>query len=332
MRVDGFLIADKPEGMTSLDVVRTVKRRLDVRKAGHIGTLDPFATGVLPVALNEGTKLIPFLTDEPKWYEATLALGKETATDDYTGKVVSERSWRDLTAGSLEPVFQSFCGRIRQVPPMYSAVKVDGKPLYRLARKGIEVDRKEREVQVFEIGIEAVDLPRVRFTVSCSRGTYVRTLARDIGRKIGCGAHLVQLRRVRSGAFSIDRAIAWEDLKGLSVNSGCFRSRLISLEDALPGFPEMSADERLVRKVRLGQGALVRDLSPQSLCGFNRGNCVKVTSPGGGLVAIFKSEMNHADLLRANSNAVVFRPLRVFLPSLQETAGSPDARRATLES
>ena len=321
MRVDGFLIVDKPEGMTSLDVVRGVKRRLGIRKAGHIGTLDPFATGVLPVALNEGTKLIPYLADEPKRYEATLTLGEETATDDYTGETVSESPWEGVTPETLELAFRAFWGRIRQVPPMYSAVKVNGKPLYRLARKGIEVDRKEREVHVFEIRIEAIDLPRVQFRVSCSKGTYVRTLARDIGRKIGCGAHLVQLRRVQSGPFSIEKAIVWEELKTLSVGSDCFRSGLIRLEDALPGFPEVMADERLVRKVRLGQEALVRDVCPESLSDFDRGNWVKITSPEKGLVAILRSEMNYADILRADSNAVVFRPLRVFHPPLRETAG-----------
>ncbi len=320
MRVDGFLIVDKPEGMTSLDVVRGVKRRLGVRKAGHIGTLDPFATGVLPVALNEGTKLIPFLGDEPNRYEATLTLGRETATDDHTGEVVSESPWEGVTPGTLEPAFQAFCGRIRQIPPMYSAVKVNGKPLYRLARKGIEIDRKEREVRIFEIRIEAVDLPRVRFRVSCSRGTYVRTLARDIGRKIGCGAHLVQLRRVQSGPFSVEKAISWEELKTFSISSDGFRSRRISLEDALPGFPEVTADERLVRKVRLGQETLVRDVSPESLSGFGRGNWIKVTSPGKGLVAILRSEMDYSDLSRADSNAVVFRPLRVFHPAVREAS------------
>ena len=159
---------------------------------------------------------------------------------------------------------------------MFSAVKVDGTPLYRLARKGIEVRRKEREISVFDIQIEDMDLPRVRFRVSCSKGTYIRTLAKDIGRKLGCGAHLIQLRRVQSGFFSIGRAMGWEELKSLSVNSAGLQSRLIPLEDALPGLPEVIGDQRLVRKVRLGQGALVRDLSPQSLSSFDRGKWVKI--------------------------------------------------------
>lgn len=321
MRIDGFLIADKPEGITSLGVVREVKRRLGIRKAGHVGTLDPFATGVLPIALNEGTKLIPFLSEEPKRYEGTLKLGEETTTDDYTGEVLSRNPWAGVTRVALESTFQSFCGRIQQVPPMYSALKVEGKPLYRLARKGVEIERKEREVRVFGIQVEAIDLPRVRFSVSCSKGTYVRTLAKDIGRKIGCGAHLIQLRRVQSGLFSIGEAMSWKEIQTLSVKSSVLNAWLIPLEDALPGLPEVVGDQRLIKKVRLGQEALVRDLSRQSLSGFDRGRWVKITSPGEGLVAILESKIKDTDIPWTDSDAVVFRPLRVFHPPSKETPG-----------
>ncbi|RPJ10550.1 MAG: tRNA pseudouridine(55) synthase TruB [Deltaproteobacteria bacterium] len=327
MRIDGFLILDKPEGIASFDVVREVKRRLGVRKAGHIGTLDPFATGVLPIALNEGTKLIPFLNDEPKRYQGTLKLGEETATEDHTGEVVARRPWTEATSEAVFLAFQSFSGRIRQVPPMFSALKVEGKPLYRLARQGLEVERKEREVQVFEIGVEAVDLPWVRFTVSCSKGTYIRTLAKDIGRKIGCGAHLTQLRRIQSGFFSIDRAITCEELGSLSGKPEILRARLIPLEEALPGLPEVIGKRRLVQKVRLGQETRVRDLSPQSLSEFDRGTRVKMTYPGEGLVAILKSEMRHADIPWTDSNSVVFRSLRVFHPPSSRGGVGKDALR-----
>lgn len=312
MGIDGFLIVDKPEGLTSLDVVREAKRRLGVRKAGHVGTLDPFATGVLPVALNEGTKLIPFLCEEPKRYEGTLRLGEETTTDDHTGEIVMRRSWEAVTHEALQHAFQSFSGMIQQVPPMFSAVKVEGKPLYRLARKGIEIERKAREVRIFQFQIEAIDLPRVRFRISCSRGTYVRVLAKDIGRKIGCGAHLIQLRRVQSGLFAIEQAMAWEKLK--TSEPYHLRSWLIPLEEALPDLLEVIGDRRLVQKVRLGQGMSVRDLSPQFLSEFDRGRWIKMTSPGEGLVAILKSEVKHSDIPWTNLDSVVFRPLRVFHP------------------
>ncbi len=169
MRVDGLFIVDKPEGITSLDVVKEVKRRFRVRKAGHVGTLDPFASGVLPVAIGDGTKLVPFLDEEPKEYEGTLVLGEETRTDDPTGEVTLKRPVDGIDASALAEAFQAFKGRIRQIPPMYSAVKVGGRPLYRLARQGIEVEREPREVTVFDLRIEGIDLPRVRFWLSCSR-------------------------------------------------------------------------------------------------------------------------------------------------------------------
>jgi len=140
-------------------VVKEIKRRFHIKKAGHIGTLDPFATGVLPVVINEGTKLVPFLEEEPKEYEATLKLGEETTTDDLTGKITFRKSWDHVTSELIHTVFQNFLGRIQQIPPMFSAIKIHGKPLYRLARKGIEVERKVREVDVFNIRIEEINLP-----------------------------------------------------------------------------------------------------------------------------------------------------------------------------
>jgi tRNA pseudouridine55 synthase len=312
MRIDGFLIVDKPEGITSLDVVREVKRRLKIRKAGHVGTLDPFATGVLPIALNEGTKLVPFLNEEPKRYEGTLKLGEETTTDDLTGEVVSRRPWEEVTPEGLPLVFRSFTGSIRQIPPMFSAVKIKGEPLYRMARKGLEIERDEKEVHIFDLQVKAIDLPKVRFLVSCSKGTYVRALAKDIGRKIGCGAHLTQLRRIQSGLFSIHKSLSWEGLKGLSAESSDLKPWLIPLEEALPSLPEVIGDRALVQKVRLGQEMLVRDLSLQRLADFDRGKWVKITAPGEGLVAILRSEVRQSDIPWAQSDSVVFRPLRVF--------------------
>src|SRR5512136_1542356 len=137
--MDGILIVDKPEGITSLDVAREMKRRFGVKKAGHVGTLDPFATGVLPIVINEGTKLVPFLGEGPKEYEVTLKLGEETTTDDWTGQVVTSRPWEGVQPEKIEAVIGTFLGKIRQMPPMFSAVKIAGRPLYRLARKGIEV-------------------------------------------------------------------------------------------------------------------------------------------------------------------------------------------------
>lgn len=166
--IDGLLIVDKPEGITSAGVVREVKRRFFVKKVGHLGTLDPFATGVLPVVLNEGTKLVPFLEDEPKEYEAMLKLGEETTTDDPTGEVVFKRPWDGISPETVHAVFQTFVGKIQQIPPMFSAIKIQGRRLYRLARKGVEVERKEREIKILDLQVEAIALPHVLFKVILS--------------------------------------------------------------------------------------------------------------------------------------------------------------------
>ena len=311
--MDGILIVDKPEGITSLDVAREMKRRFGVKKAGHIGTLDPFATGVLPIVINEGTKLVPFLEEGPKEYEVTLKLGEETTTDDWTGQMVTSRPWEGVLPEKIEAVVRTFLGKIRQMPPMFSAVKIAGRPLYRLARKGIEVERKEREVEIYGVQMEGIDLPLVRLKVSCSKGTYIRALGRDIGRKIGCGAHLQRLRRTRSGPFTLGEAISWERIKEFSDPS-LLSPWLISLKAALPSLPEVVGDEHLVRKVRLGRKMMVQDLSLQDLPAFEKGECLKICSLEEELVAVLRSEMTGADIRRANPEAVAFRPLRIFQP------------------
>ena len=311
MEIDGLLIVDKPDGISSLDAVKEVKRRFRVKKAGHIGTLDPFATGVLPIVMNEGTKLVPFLQEEPKEYQATLKLGEETETDDRTGRVISRNAWEEIDPGSLERTIKGFSGRMEQIPPMYSAIKMKGKPLYRLARKGIDVERKERVVDIFNIQVEEVNLPLVRIQVSCSKGTYIRALGRDIGKRLGCGAHLVHLRRVRSGLFTLERAVPRARLRELSGEKDLL-PWLIPLKEALPGLPEMIGDERLVKKVRFGREMVVRDLVSQSLPSFEKGQWLKMSSPEEGLIAILRSEVGGADLRRAGPEVVAFRPLRVF--------------------
>ncbi len=318
MRIDGLLIVDKPEGMTSLDVVREVKRRLMAKRAGHLGTLDPFATGVLPIAINEGTKLIPFIKDEPKEYEGTLKLGEETTTDDRTGEVVSSQRWEDRSLEVIRSAFQIFQGEIRQIPPMFSAIKKHGKPLYRLARKGMKVERSERKLEIYSLQIEEVDLPNIRFRVSCSKGTYIRALARDIGKEIGCGAHLIQLRRLRSGPFTLLQALSWERVRGLTPANASF-SGLISMQEALPTFPEVIGDAHLIRKVRQGKEMVVRDIAPSGFRNFEKGQWLKITSPREGLVAILKSEVGGTEMAQASPERVAFRPVRVFQPNQRLT-------------
>lgn len=320
MKIDGLLVVDKPEGITSMDVVREVKRRLRVKKAGHLGTLDPFATGVLPVVLNEGTKTIPFLQEEPKVYEAVLKLGEETTTDDGTGKVTARRTWDHIIPETIQTVVQSFSGEIRQTPPMFSAIKVHGTPLYRLARQGIEIERKEREVTIFDLRVQMIRLPEVHFRVSCSKGTYVRALGRDIGKVAGCGGHLLRLRRVQSGPFSIDHAIPWEKVKTLHDVQNV-QPWLIPMEVLLQHLPEIIGDEQILRKIRFGRELLGRDVASQRLPSFGKGESVRILSSRGKLVAICRSEVEGKDVGLLNPDGVVLKPQRVFLPpdpALQE--------------
>ena len=311
--INGLLIVDKPEGITSLDVVREIKHRFGLKKAGHIGTLDPFATGVLPIAINEGTKLVPFLGEGPREYEVTLKLGEETTTDDWTGKVFMTKPWEEVEPEKIEVLIYTFLGKSLQTPPMFSAIKIRGKPLYRLARKGIEIDRKEREIEIYKIQIEEMALPLIYFKVSCSKGTYIRSLGKDIGKKIGCGAHLLRLRRTRSGPFTLEHAISWKRLKDFS-NSHHIDPWLISLGAALSNLPEVIGDEQLVRKVRHGMEMMVQDLYPITLPAFEKGQWLKMSSPEEGLVAILKSEVKRADIPWIKPEVVALRPLRVFQP------------------
>lgn len=314
MRIDGLLVVDKPEGMTSLDAVREIKARFLIPKAGHIGTLDPFATGVLPVVLNEGTKLVPFLREDPKDYEAVLKIGEETRTDDPTGEIVNRGSWEGLSPEMIRTVFHSFLGTIRQTPPMFSAVKVKGVPLYRMARKGMEIARQERDIRVYDLRIQKFDLPMIHFRVSCSKGTYIRALARDIGRRLGCGAHLVSLRRTRSGSFTLEQAFRMERLKALTDKKSLC-SCLISLREALSDLPEVIGDERLIQKIRYGKEMLVRDLDPKLIPPFEKGQWLRMSSSEKGLVAILRSELRGGEIDPADPDRVALRPVRVFHPS-----------------
>jgi len=311
MSLDGILVVDKPQGITSLDVVREIKRRFPVKKAGHIGTLDPFATGVLPLVINEATKLVPFLQEDPKHYEAMLKLGEETDTDDLTGQTIRIAPWESLDPERIQSTIESFIGTIRQIPPMFSAIKVNGRPLYQLARKGIEVRREEREVKIFSLQIEAIKLPIVHLNLSCSKGTYIRALARDIGRELGCGAHLISLRRIRSGPFTIEEAIPLRKVKTL-WDQDDLRRGLIPLREALFNLPEMVGDDRLIRKVRYGQEMVAGDLDLQTLPPFEAKQWVKMSSPEDGLVAILQPTMRKGEVANVDPERVVFRPVRVF--------------------
>jgi tRNA pseudouridine55 synthase len=213
---DGVLLVDKPAGLTSHDVVDRVRRRFGFRKVGHCGTLDPAATGLLILVLERATKLQDRLMSDDKAYEGSMLLGISTDSQDADGKVIAEKPVPPLTADEIESAFAKFRGDIQQVPPMVSAVKHHGTPLYKLARKGKTVEREPRLIHIYDLRVLNLDLPRVAFRAVCTKGTYVRTLCSDIGDLLGCGAHLCELRRTRSGSFDVKDAHTLDDLMNLS--------------------------------------------------------------------------------------------------------------------
>ncbi|HEV2806611.1 MAG TPA: tRNA pseudouridine(55) synthase TruB [Chthoniobacterales bacterium] len=210
---DGVLLVDKAAGMTSHDVVAIVRRRLQMKKVGHCGTLDPIATGLLLLTLGRGTKIQDLLMSEDKEYSGTMILGQTTDTQDSAGNVTQERPVPPLDEAAVRAAFEKYSGDFYQMPPMVSAIKQGGVPLYKLARQGKTVEREPRLVHVYRYSIDRIALPEIDFTVVCSKGFYVRTYAHDIGEELGCGAHLKNLRRTKSGRFAVDGAITVDELK-----------------------------------------------------------------------------------------------------------------------
>ena len=234
--------------MTSHDVVRKVRRLYRTRKVGHAGTLDPLATGVLPVAIGDGTKILQFLLAENKSYRATFTLGITTDTLDAEGQILLERPVPKLTTTVLEEVCAQFRGDIEQLPPMFSALKKDGVPLYTLARQGKTVERKLRQVTISRLDLIRHDQQTVTIEVDCSKGTYIRTLVSDIGEQLGCGAHLTALRRLCSGYFPIEECQTLDELQLLEDPA----SALLSLDEALPSYPAVQLNESAAKALKFG--------------------------------------------------------------------------------
>jgi tRNA pseudouridine55 synthase len=244
-RVDGVLLLDKTGGMTSNSALQCARRLFSAAKAGHTGTLDPLATGLLPLCFGEATKFSADLLDADKTYEAELLFGVTTDTGDAEGEVLQRRQ-PTFARPDLEAALRRFEGPISQIPPMYSALKRDGKPLYQLARQGIEVEREARQVTISELRLLDYRADRCRLRVSCSKGTYIRTLAEDIGHALACGAHLTALRRTAVGALLVEEAITLEQLDALGVEE---RLRyLMPLDTLLQGLPAVHLDEDVARR------------------------------------------------------------------------------------
>ncbi len=227
--VDGVLLVDKGQDMTSHDVVAVARKRLNERKIGHCGTLDPMATGLLILVIGRATKIQDLLMAEEKEYEGIIRLGSTTSTQDRQGEVLEEKPVGDYSEAQIRAAFDQFKGDFLQMPPMVSAIKKDGVPLYKLARAGVTIERDPRAVTVFHYEIKRIELPEIEFRVVCSKGFYVRTYANDIGAVLGCGGHLQELRRTRSGKFTVEGNIDFATLKTATRDE--VKERLLTLRD-----------------------------------------------------------------------------------------------------
>ena len=276
--MDGVLLVDKAAGITSAGVVRALKGCVDPRKIGHLGTLDPFATGLLPLCIGEATKVAQFLAAEDKGYSGRIRLGIETDTIDCTGRILREGPVPAIDPGALDRLAREFRGTRLQTPPMFSAVKRAGVPLYRLARRGIEVERAARPIEVHDLVLRPAGEAEIEFHVECSKGTYVRVLAAEIGHALGCGGHLTALRRVRFGAFVIQDAhplAALERMPGAALP-------IVPVRAALAHLRELVVPSHAGPLLRRGQqGSLATLPAPQAA-----GEAAKVLTSAGDLVAI----------------------------------------------
>jgi len=292
--LSGILLVDKPEGVTSFEVVRRARRALGIRKIGHLGTLDPMATGLLPLCLLEATKLVPYLMPDPKVYRGRVRLGIATDTQDATGAVVATSETRPTP----EQVYQAaaaLVGEVIQVPPMYSALHCQGERAYRRARRGEAVVLSPRTVTIYELTVDEVAIPEFTLTVKCSQGTYIRTLAKDLGEALGCGAHLAALRRLAVGAFRVEEALSLAGLAELGREE--LGQRIIPISRCLPGMRPVEVGLAEARRLRQGQ-LLVRPAED-----FKDGEQVQVLADAK-LVAVAQ--------VRSLTPQAVLAPVRVF--------------------
>ena len=264
--INGWLIIDKPRGMGSTEVVRRTKRIFKAKKNGHAGTLDPFATGVLPIAFGEATKLLPFVTDGVKEYEFVVQWGAATNTDDSDGEII-DRCDKIPTQEEILNILPAFLGKIMQVPPAYSALKINGQRAYDLARKGVEFSIPSREVEIFELELEEI-LPanRAKFRVVCSKGTYVRTLGHDIAQKLGTFGYLQELRRLKCGQFDLRHKILLENLENM-VYGDALNEVLLPIETFLCDITVIAVSEAEAAKLKLGQALSPKAFDVQNLVG-----------------------------------------------------------------
>lgn len=272
--VNGILVIDKPMGLTSNGILQQVKRLFGAAKAGHTGALDPLATGVLPLCFGEATKFSQMMLDSDKAYVATARMGVTTETGDSEGKVVLEKAVPpDLTEARLESVLEAFRGDIQQVPSMYSALKHKGRPLYEYAREGIEIERPARPVTIYELRLLALRENEFDIAVSCTKGTYIRSLVEDIGQALGCGAHVIALRRTMASGFTLEQAHSIDELEAIRSRDESLDALLVEPDAALSMFPSLELESDRLRSILNGQPVRISDqivTGPVRLYGDNR--------------------------------------------------------------
>ena len=297
--INGILNVYKEAGFTSHDVVAKLRGICRQKKIGHTGTLDPEAVGVLPVCLGSGTKLCDMLTDKSKEYEAVLLLGQVTDTQDVTGTVLEEHEVTVDEEQAVEAI-RSFVGAYEQIPPMYSALKVNGKRLYELARAGKEVERKGRPEEIHSIEILSVSLPEITFRVACSKGTYIRTLGHDIGQKLGCGGTMKSLKRTRVGIFTIDGALKLSRLEELAAQ-GLLEEKVIPVEAMFTELPALTVKDAFARLIENGNA-------------FYPGQAEEsVRTPDGGQVRVYDRKGRFYGIYAFSEEKERYQPVKMFL-------------------
>jgi len=293
--ITGIVIIDKPTGRSSNHVLQQVKRLFDAKKAGHTGALDPLATGVLPICLGEATKVSSYLLDADKAYHVTCKLGEVTDSGDSDGEVLSTSEIPEFDEQTLLDILPKFTGEQDQVPPMFSALKYNGQPLYKLARQGIEVERKSRRITIYDIQLLAITEDSFTLAVRCSKGTYIRTLVEDISHALGSGGHVVMLRRVAAAGYTEQQSITIEQLEVIAEQGlQALDAELLPTEDALEDWPKVMATDEMVIALRHGQTIKVEQE-------FSSAN-----------VRLFDTEMNFLGLGEMSDQGVV-APKRVFV-------------------
>jgi tRNA pseudouridine55 synthase len=309
--INGIVVIDKPEGISSFGAVKRIQSLTRVRKAGHTGTLDPLATGVLPICLNEATKIVRFLIDQDKEYSAVMTLGVETDTGDREGRIIKERAVPALSRSEVEKTLKCFIGKISQTPPPFSAKKKNGVPLYRMARKGFRIEVDPVEVTIFDLELRDLRLPHISFDLQCSKGTYIRTLASDIGHKLGCGGHLRALRRTCCGPFKLNRSCSLDQF-GENWKAGMPGGGFWSIEEAFEGWPSIVLDGDSLRKVGHGIPLLGSDLSRLGSMTFKKGDFVGLLSSEGRLIAVGKAIDAPLPEGENNLDRPIVRPVRLL--------------------